>query len=159
MPIQLPISPEVLARPLFPSNPPDLVGSFFAGQDLYQKQQERNLFSQGLPRDAAGNVDWNQVAEQLARVQGAGAIGALGGLRTADIQQKALENIGKMGPLFPTAPGPVQHRPDLEASQALVDDQGIQPGTRPGALDGKQPGREWHPERAEPGPEVGYQPR
>lgn len=109
-----------IAGDLFGLNPqiaagvrvPDVSAGFdayFAGQEQAQKQALQSLFKGGLPRDAAGNIDYNQVAEQLARISGAGAIPTLTSLRQADIQQQALRGLeggagGIFGPVTPQQP-------------------------------------------------------
>lgn len=70
-------------------NVPD---SYFSGQKQGVAMRNANAFQNGLPRDDAGNVDWNAVTEMLAKAGGTAAIQpivALGGLQS---EQSILNN-------------------------------------------------------------------
>src|SRR5262245_51912669 len=86
------LNPQIAAGVPVP-NVAGLFDSYFCGAEQAQKQALQNLFRGGLPRTPAGDIDYNQVAEQLARVSGAGALGTLTSLRQADIQQQALKGL------------------------------------------------------------------
>jgi hypothetical protein len=137
MPVSISLLPdEVIARGITGADWGKGFEGYFAGQEQAQKQALQNLFRGGLPRDAAGNIDYNAVAEQLARISGAGAIPTLTSLREADIQQHALGNLEKLGPsIF----GPVgqQPRPQLPPST-----QRSAPAPEPGGGEPLRPGQQ-----------------
>src|SRR5262245_59345103 len=49
--------------------------AYWAGLEEAYKQKQRNLFKEGAPTDAAGNVDWNAVGAQALQAGGVPALG------------------------------------------------------------------------------------
>jgi hypothetical protein len=90
----------------------NLVQSYKAGSDLIQQYQLQNLFRGGLPRDPiTGDFDYKQIADQLARATGAGAIPQLAALRAGDIQQETGRAIDRLAPkVF----SPVEQQPQTQ---------------------------------------------
>jgi hypothetical protein len=110
------INPEI-ARGVPVPDINNLAQSYKTGADLIQQYQLQNLFSGGLPRDASGNIDYNQIAEQLSRASGASAIPTLTALRQADIQQQAIKGLGENAPgIFGPVGQQQQPRPQLPPS-------------------------------------------
>jgi hypothetical protein len=60
------------------SNVGNLYGDYAKGQLLQNQLQQQNAFPQGLPKDAQGNLDYNSIAQTLAKIGGVpGALQAL----------------------------------------------------------------------------------
>jgi hypothetical protein len=72
----------------------NLANSYWKGQDQRYQQNQRNAFSNGLPKDAQGNVDWSQVSDTLAKVGGAGQVQNVIGLQNLGIARDALNKLG-----------------------------------------------------------------
>lgn len=106
----------------------DLPQNYWAGQKAGSEFEQRNLFRSGLPRDAAGNVDWNKAGQMV--IESAGAPGITPGiaLQNFDINRKLLEQIGKGGfdpePLPPSiqrnVPAPKTSEAPQDAPQATA---------------------------------------
>jgi hypothetical protein len=62
-----------------------LPDEFWAGQEARNKQDQRNAFSEGLPKDSNGNIDWNAVTDKLAKVGGTSQISNILPLQKFDI--------------------------------------------------------------------------
>jgi len=62
--------------------------SYWAGPNQQYQQRNRNLFQEGIPRDAAGNVDWGRAGEQIMRAAGASGAPVASSLSVdADLQR------------------------------------------------------------------------
>jgi hypothetical protein len=88
--------------------------AYYEGQDQAYKQKVRNVFSDengGLPRDQAGNVDFQKAYEKLVTVGGAPAIESAGSLATSGLTQDR-----------------IRYAPTVSA---VMEQPG--PGSRPGA--------------------------
>ena len=100
------LSDDTIARGI---TPPDVgnFGTALAGtQDYLQKQALQNLFAGGLPRDPNDPklLDYQKIADMLARASGAAAIPTLAALRQGDIQQQALKQNADLGNPYPPLP-------------------------------------------------------
>lgn len=72
----------------------DPVKGYWEGLDQRNKQESRDLFKGGLPKDAAGNVDWNKVNEVVLQQGGAPAAIEVGKLQNQRDLQTALQKMG-----------------------------------------------------------------
>jgi len=81
------------------------------GGQIKQQDALRNVFQNGLPRDAQGNIDFGQASEMLAKAGGAGQIQNVIGLQNAQLGRQVLGSTGVMPPNGPAASGPSASQP------------------------------------------------
>lgn len=83
-----------------------LADSYFQGKDQAYTQRNRDVFQQGLPKDANGNIDWNQVSEQLAKAGGTGQAQNLVNLSNVGLARDALKQLGSSDIFSPVGSQP-----------------------------------------------------
>src|SRR5690242_10197878 len=71
---------EIIARGPDYSWVGNLPNSYQQGRDFAYQNRNRDLFQEGIPKDANGAIDWNRVGEQLMRAGGSQAVPTASGL-------------------------------------------------------------------------------
>lgn len=72
----------------------NLADNYFKGKDQRFVQDQRDVFKGGLPKDASGNIDWNQVSQNLAKVGGTSQVQNVIGLQNLQLGRDQMKMLG-----------------------------------------------------------------